>query len=132
MGALAAWAGVMTAGIGIGFADDQAKLEKERVELSYRDNLEKIRRRKFDIEQIKGAGKALSETAGVRHTSGSTPQGYVQTMASEFHKELTWMRKYAERARKLGIESANVNRKIGTFNAIKSGISLGGSIYGMS
>ena len=131
MGAAAAAVGIFTFGAGLWGADKQHELEKERALLGYEDNLEKIRRRGYTQEQIKGQTKARSENAGVLHTAGSTPKGYVDAMASEFKKELDWMKEYAERAKRLGVESANVNRKIGGLNAFSDGVNAGMSIYGM-
>lgn len=121
--------GLFTFGAGLWGADKQHELEKARVELSYKDNLEKIRRRGFTQEATKGKAKARSENAGVLHRAGSTPAGYMQTITSEFKKELDWMKKYAEEARRLGVDSANLNRKIGGLNALSSGINAGMGAY---
>ena len=131
MGAAAIAVGLFTTASGLWGAGQQAELEKDRAQLGYEDNLEKIRRRGFSQEATKGQAKARSENAGVRHTPGSTPQGYLDVMSSEFKKELTWMQTYAERAKRLGMESANVNRKTNSLNAIAGGVSAGLSIYGM-
>lgn len=131
MGAAAVAVGVFTFGAGLWGADKQHEIQKQQVELSYKDNLEKIRRRKFTTEQIKGKTKARSENAGVLHRPGSTPQGYIDVMSSEFKKEITWMQKYAETAKRLGMESANVERKIGGLNAFSSGLNAGMSMYAM-
>jgi len=131
MGALAAWAGIMNFGIGNSMSDEQRRIDKERIDLQYKDNLEKIRRRAFTQEQTKGAAKALSETAGVRHTPSSTPQGYMNVMTSEFKKELTWMKHYAVTARRLGLQQSALERKGRQMDLVKDSINLGASIYGM-
>ena len=131
MGAAAIAVGVFTAGAGIWGASKQEQLDEDRVELSYKDNLEKIRRRAFTQEQVRGQAKARSENAGVRHTAGSTPRGYVDVMTSEFKKELDWMKKFAKEARRLGMEGAHLKATAAKMNAIKSGIDSGMSIYGM-
>jgi hypothetical protein len=121
--------GVFTAGAGLWGADAQEELDHDRVELAYKDNLEKIRRRGFTQEATKGKAKARSENAGVRHTAGSTPQGYMDVITSEFKKELDWMKKYAKEARRLGLDQAHLDRKIGGINAISSGIQAGMGAY---
>jgi len=131
LGAFAAAAGIFSAGTGLWGAGKQAAMDEKRAELGYQDNLEKIRRREFSQEAALGQGKARSENAGVRHTPGSTPQGYMDVMAAEFKKELSWMQTYAERSKSLGLESAQVNQKVNNLNAISGGISAGMSIYGM-
>ena len=131
MGAAAAAVGIFTAGAGLWGADQQHEIEKQRVELTYQDNLEKIRRRGFTQEATKGAAKAKSENAGVLHTPGSTPQGFMDVMTSEFRKELDWMKEYAKTAKQLGMDSANLDRKVGGINALSSGLNAGMSIYGM-
>ena len=77
-----------------------------------------------------GKAKARSETAGVRHTAGSTPQGYMQTITSEFKKELTWMKAYAEKARELGLQQSALERKERQFNLIKDSAELGAQLWG--
>ncbi len=130
MGGAAAAVGIFTFGAGLWGADAQSQVEKDQVELSYQDNLEKIRRRGFTMEQTKGQAKARSENSGVLHTPGSTAQGFVDVMSSEFKKELDWMNKYAKEAKRLGMDSANLNRKIGGLNAFSSGLSAAGSMMG--
>lgn len=131
MGWVAAAVGVMTALTGISGAGSQFVQEYQQTQLEYSDNLEKIRRRKFQTQQTLGATKARSENAGVLHTAGSTPAGYLETMESEFTKELKWMRKYADEAKRLGIRGAELNESARVFSSIGQGISTGASIYGM-
>lgn len=131
MGAAAIAVGVFTAGAGLWGASKQEQLDEDKVQLSYQDNLEKIRRRGFTQEQIKGQAKARSEHSGVLHRAGSTPQGYVDVMTSEFKKELDWMKKYAEEARRLGMESAHLKKTAASINAISSGIESGMNMYAM-
>ena len=82
---VAAAAGIGKALFGFMGAGKQKDVDKRQTELSYLDNLEKIRRREFEIKQTEGTAKALSETAGVLHTGGSTAQMFLDTMATEFH-----------------------------------------------
>lgn len=128
MGWAALAVGLVTFGAGLWGADAQEEIEHDRVELAYQDNLEKIRRRGFQQESIKGQAKARSENAGVLHRGGSTAEGFMTTLSVEFKKELDWMKQYADRARSLGIEAAHVERKIGGINAAASGISAGASV----
>jgi len=72
----------------------------------------------------------LTEASGVRHTGGSTAQGFLDVMAGEFRKELDWMSQYAERSRALGMKRANVAHTTGIFNAISGGIGTGLNVYG--
>lgn len=130
MGIAALGFGIAQFGMGLWGSSMQSSLEKERVQLGYEDNLEKIRRRKFTQESTKGEAKAFSEAAGVLHTPGSTAQGYLDVMASEFGKELAWMQKYADEARKLGIKSANVQKRIGGMEAFMGGASTTARLWG--
>lgn len=114
---------------GIWGAGKQKDVDKQQSELAYLDNLEKIRRRKFQQEQTQGTAKAFSEVAGVLHTGGSTAQGVLDTMASEFKKELDWMQKFANEARRLGIKTADVRAQTNIFRAITSGLQTGASLY---
>lgn len=132
MGPLAAFAGIVTFGAGHKGAGEQRDIDKQMVELSYRDNLEKIRRRGFTQEQTKGKAKAFSENAGVLHSGGSTAQGYLDTLSNEFRAELNWMKDYAKMAKKLGLEKAGVDYDANRMAAIQQGISTGGSIMGMT
>lgn len=131
MGWVAAAVGIGTALFGGSAAKKQKKVEKKKAQLTYEDNLEKIRRREYTQDQTLGATKALSETAGVLHRTGTTPVSYMREMSDAFKREIDWMKEYAERAKKLGMESANVQFKANTINAIASGISVGASVYGM-
>lgn len=114
-------------GIGKAFAglwgsSKQKKVDKAQTELSYQSNLEDIRRREFQQEQTKGKAKAFSEDAGVLHTGGSTAQTFLDTMASEFDKEISFMRQYAEQAKSLGMKQASLNAQMGAFNALAGGV----------
>lgn len=129
MGAGAIFIGAFQAGAGIWGASKQEQLEEDRVQLTYQDNLEKIRRRGFAQETIKGKGKARSETAGVLHRAGSTPQGYMDVITSEFKKELSWMKKYAEEARRLGMDQAHLDKTTAAINAIAQGANTAASLY---
>lgn len=111
-------------------AGKQKEVDKAQTELAYLDNLEKIRRREFQQETTKGAAKALSETAGVLHSGGSTAQGVLDTMAREFKTELDWMKKFGEEARRIGHEAARVRAKTGIIRSITGGVETGASIYG--
>jgi hypothetical protein len=103
--------------------------DKAQVQLAYEDNLEKIRRRRFEQRQVEGAAKAFSETAGVTHHGGSTAQGVLDTMAREFKFEIDWMREFGERAREVGLEAARVRAKTSMFGAVTGGITTGMSLY---
>jgi len=131
MGFVAAAIGFGVAAAGHEGAGEQYGIDLDMVELTYQDNLEKIRRRKFEQDQTQGIAQAFSQNAGVTHHGGSTAQGYLDVMATEFKRELDWMKKYAKEARNLGVESASVDYKTNRMAAIKSGISTGASVYGM-
>ena len=131
MGFVAAAVGLLSWASGTQGAADKATVEQRRTYLGYEDNQEKIRRRQFEQEQILGATKAFSENAGVLHSGGSTAAGYIKTMSSEFTKELEWMKKYAESAKSLGLESASVNQSANNWAAFTGAVSTGMSIYGM-
>ena len=122
--------GVFSFAGGLFGASEQKQIEKERARLTYKDNLEKIRRRDFEMEATKGTAKAFSENAGVLHTPGSTPQGFMDTMSSEFKKELDWMKEYAVKARELGMDAASANFKANMFGALTGGVQAGMSVYG--
>lgn len=122
LGLAQAWGGIWGAG-------KQKDVDKAQVELAYQDNLEKIRRRKFQQEQVQGAAKAFSETAGVLHSGGSTAQGVLDTMAGEFKKEIDWMVKFGTEARRIGHKAASIRGKTGTFQAITGGVQTGASLY---
>lgn len=110
-------------------AGKQKEVDKRQVELAYQDNLEKIRRRDFEMEQTKGAAKAATEHAGVLHSGGSTAQGVLDTMAREFKSELDWMRKFASEARAVGHKRASVAAQRNMFGAVTGGIETGMSLY---
>ncbi len=110
-------------------ASKQKEVDKRQVELAYQDNLEKIRRRDFEMEQTKGQAKAATEAAGVLHSGGSTAQGVLTTMAREFKSELDWMKKFATEARAVGLETARVRAKTSMFGAITGGAQTGMSLY---
>jgi len=131
MGWAALAIGLFTTGAGIFGANKQESVDKDRAQLGYEDNLEKIRRREFAQEQTLGKTKMLTEASGVRHSGGSTAQGYLDTMANEFSKELSWMKDYARQARGLGMKSASVTASANRFGALQSGLSAGSSVYGM-
>jgi hypothetical protein len=130
MGWVAAAIGIAQAGFGIVGAGKQKDVDQAQAELAYRDNLEKIRRRRFTQEQVKGTAKAFSEHTGVLHTFGSSAQGYLDTMAREFKLELDWMRRFAEEARKIGYARASAAHGANVLGSISSGVSTGLSIYG--
>jgi len=129
MGWIAAAIGIGSAISGLIGSGKQKEVDKAQTELSYLDNLEKIRRRKFEQEQTQGAALAFSEASGVRHTGGSTAQGFLDTMAGEFKKEIDWMQKFAEEARRLGHKGASARAYAGNIQAITGGIQAGASIY---
>ena len=131
MGWLAAAIGLVGAGFGILGAKQQKDVDKDQVELSYQDNLEKIRRRKFQQEQTKGTAKAATEAAGVLHSGGSTAQGVLDTMAREFKSEISWMDKFANEARRIGHKTASVRHRTNILGSITGGVQTGASIYGM-
>ena len=130
MGWVAAAIGITSALGGIFGAKRQKDVDKESAELAYKDNLEKIRRRKFEQRQTQGAAKAYSEAAGVLHTGGSTAQGVLDTMAREFTSEIDWMEKFATEARRLGHKGASVAHQTNIARSISGGIQTGASIYG--
>ncbi len=131
MGWVAAAAGIFSAGMGLFGAGKQEDVDIERVGLAYEDNLEKIRRRKFTQGQVLGVAVAKSQASGVRHTGGSSAQGFIDTMSQEFKKELDWMKAYSERARRLGIKSAGVTADANRLGAVIGGLNTASSVYGM-
>lgn len=130
MGYVSAAIGIGSAILGIGGANRQKGVDKQQVELAYADNLEKIRRREFTQEQTMGTAVAFGENAGVLRSGGSTAQATLDVMASEFKKELDWMKQYAQRAKQLGIKSANVRGRTNMLGAITGGAQTGLNIYG--
>ncbi len=130
MGWVSAAIGIFSAGAGIFGAGKQKEVDKDRAELSYQDNLEKIRRRAFTQRQTLGTGKAFTEASGVLHSAGSSAQGFLDTMAREFKSELDWMRRFSEEARKLGYEGARAAYKANVMGSIAGGIQTGVSTYG--
>lgn len=132
MGWIAAAIGIGSAIGGIFGSNQQKDVDDQQVELAFRDNMEKIRRRKFEQAQTQGAAKAYSENAGVTHHGGSTAQVVLDSMANEFRREIGWMTKFASEARKLGHKSAKVRAQAGRFGSIMGGIQTGASIYGAS
>lgn len=130
MGWVAAAIGIGKFVSGIFGSNAQRKVDKRQTQLQYEDNLEKIRRREFDQAQTQGQANLLTEASGVRHTGGSTAQGFLNVMAGEFKKELDWMSQYAERSRSLGMKRANVAHTTGVVNSIFGGIQTGSSVYG--
>lgn len=115
--------GLFKTGVGLAGAGLQADHEKELTELSYESDQEDIRRREFEQDTIKGAAKAMSENAGVLHTSGSTAQGYLDTMEYQFGKELQFMKDYAERARQLGHDATGLRKMSNIFDSLAGGAS---------
>jgi hypothetical protein len=115
--------GILNLAGGLFGSSKQKKVDKAAAELTYRSNLEDIRRREFEQEQIKGTAKAFSENAGVLHSGGSSAQQFLDTMASEFSREINFMREYATQARRLGLKEASLRAQTGAFNAISGGIS---------
>lgn len=114
---------------GLWGSNKQKNIDKNKVKLTFADNMEKIRRREFTQEATLGKTKAMSENSGVRHTGGSTAQGYIDTMAQEFKKELDWMKKYASTARDLGLDAANLDYQTNNLNAFTGAISTGASAF---
>lgn len=131
MGWVAAAVGLAVFGVGHKAGDKQRYDAYLQTELEYEDSLEKIRRRRFQTDQIVGATKARGENAGVVHTAGSTPVGYLETMEGEFRKELDWMKKFADTARSLSNKRAAQNKKAATWSALSSGISAASDVYSM-
>jgi len=115
---------------GIFGAKSQKKIDRKQIQLQYEDNLEKIRRREFDQEQTLGQSKLLTEASGVRHTGGSTAQGFIDVMSSEFKKELDWMQQYADRSRSIGNRRASAAQTTGILNSVFSGINAYGTLSG--
>lgn len=130
MGWVAAAIGIGQAVGGIFGALKQKSVTKSQTELQFRDNLEKIRRRKFTQEQTLGTGTAFSEASGILHSGGSSAQGFLDTMAREFRLELDWMRRFADEARRLGHRGASAAFTTNILGSISSGISTGISAYG--
>lgn len=122
--------GIASFASGLFGSSKQKKIDKAAAELTWKSNMEEIRRREFEQGQIKGATKAFSENAGVLHSGGSTAQGYLNTMADEFRKEITWMREYANTARSLGLKEAQLRAQTGAFNALSSGVQTYGMLRG--
>ena len=119
---LAIGLGILNLAGGLFGSSGQKQTDKARTQLIYDSNLEEIRRREFEQDQIKGATVAMSETGGVLHSQGSSAQTYIDLMSSEFGKELKFMREYAERARQLGLQQAQLNFQTGLFNSLSGGL----------
>lgn len=131
MGWIAAAIGIGRALGGIFGANQQKDVDDQQIELAFQDNLEKIRRRKFQQQQTQGAAKAFSEASGVLHTGGSTAQGVLDTMSGQFQMELDWMKKFASESRRIGHKTAKVRAQTARIGGISAGIQTGASIYGM-
>jgi hypothetical protein len=114
--------GIGSFAAGLFGSGQQKKVDKAAAELTYQSTLEDIRRREFEQEQTKGAAKAFSEASGVLHSGGSSAQQFLDTMATEFRKELKFMRDYANRARELGLKEASLRAQTGAFNALSGGL----------
>lgn len=119
---LAIGLGIASFASGLFGSSKQKKIDKAAAELTWKSNQEEIRRREFEQEQIKGTAKAFSEASGVEHTGGSSAQQFLDTMASEFSKEIAWMREYANTARSLGMKEASLRAQTGAFNALSGGL----------
>ncbi len=130
MGFVAGALGLTQAFTGVVGAFEQRGIDKERVQLAYQDNLEKIRRRSFTQEQVLGETKARSQASGVRHTGGSTAQGTIDVMSTEFKRELEWMQRYAKRARTLGLKSADVDFTKNVMGSLSEGIGTAAGAFG--
>lgn len=131
MGGAAAALGLFSAGVGLFGASEQAKVDKDRVQLAYEDSLEKIRRRGFTQQQVLGQAKARSQASGVLHTGGSTAQSTIDVMSQQFKRELDWMKRYAAQARRLGMKGADVNKLANQLGAIGGGLSTAATVYGL-
>ena len=118
---MAAGLGLFQMGSGITGAGYQKDLDRARVELEYKSDLEDIRRREFDQQTIQGTAKAFSESAGVLHSQGSSAQGFLNTMASQFMKEINFMKNFAEESRRLGNQSASLRHRAGVMGALTEG-----------
>ena len=119
--------GLFTTGVKLFGVDQQSDYEKDVADLEYKSNLEDIRRRQFEQYQIRGTAKAFSEASGVKHSGGSSAQGYLDTMDYQFKKEIEFMKSYAEEARRLGYEGASLRKQAGILNALSSGMNIMGS-----
>ncbi len=122
MGGFKAFAGIFGA-----FSQDD--LTQQGIQFKYEDNLEKIRRRKFTQQQTLGKTKAFSENAGVLHSGGSTAQGVINTMSSEFQKEINWMHKFATTQALLGKKQATLDLQAGILGSAAGGVQ---TIQGMT
>lgn len=118
--------GLFSTGIKLFGAGEQSRHDKAMVELQYKSDLEDIRRREFEQQQIRGTGKAYSEAAGVLHSGGSSAQGYLNTMDYQFKKEIDFMKSYAEEARKLGRDAAALRKTSNVLDAFSMGLSIWG------
>lgn len=132
METVAAALGIFQGITGIFGSRKQAKIEREKVQLGFEDNLEKIRRRQFQQDQTLGQAKLITEASGITHSSGSTAQRFMDTMAQEFRYEMDWMREYASRARKLGLKTADVAEDTNFIRSIFGGLKTYASIAGAS
>jgi hypothetical protein len=116
--------GLFSTGMKLFGAGEQSKADKARIELEYKSDLEDIRRRQFEQQQIRGTGKAYTEAAGVLHSGGSSAQGYLDTMDYQFKKELDFMKSYAEEARRLGRKQSSIDKTSNILSAFSSGLSI--------
>jgi len=114
--------GMFQMGTGIVGAGYQKDIDDDRVELEYKSNLEDIRRKKFEHQTIQGTAKAFSENSGVLHSGGSTAQGFLDTMADQFAREIDFMRNFAMESRKLGHDASGLRRNASVLGSISRGI----------
>lgn len=114
--------GLFQMGSGIAGAGYQKDIDRDLVELAYKSDQEDIRRREFDQQGTQGIAKAFSENAGVLHSGGSTAQGFLNTMAEQFTREINFMKKFAEESRYLGRKQASLKHRSGVMGALTSGM----------
>jgi hypothetical protein len=119
--------GLFQMGSGIAGAGYQKDLDRDQVELEYQSDLEDIRRREFDQQSVQGTAKAFSENAGVLHSGGSSAQGFLNTMAEQFTREINFMKNFAREARSLGYKQASLKHRTGVMGALTSGMKTMGS-----
>lgn len=122
MEGFAAVLGLAKTGFGIFGARSQRRADRAATQLTFESNIEDTRRRESEINAVLGAASAVSQTAGVRHSAGSTAQGVLDTMTDAYRNEIQWMREYAFRAKQIGMKQATLNYRSSVLNSIGSGM----------
>lgn len=71
----------------------------DQASLTYDTRMEEIRRRESQQEKTMARGKGVAHSSGIK-VEGSSTEQYLDTMQTEFAKELDWMRHAAQKEKK--------------------------------